>query len=298
MGKSANESLAVGIAFGLAGALIWGTWPVISRLGVQQTMTAFDIVALRFAVAGPLLLPLLMRRGIASVGWPGALLLSAGAGVPYVLLVVVGLVFAPATHFGVITPSAMLTFSTLGGWLFLGDKPSTARLGGLIVILAGVALIGWQAQPSSGDRAWIGDVMFATGGLFWAVYTVGGRYWQVESLHATALVAVLSMIVYLPLYLIFAESRILEAPVSEVLFQGVYQGVLTSIVALLFFTRAVSILGAGRGAMFGALIPGLTVILSFPVLGEIPTWQELAGVVAVSVGMVVALGLFRRQAGG
>ncbi len=137
MEKSSSDKVAVGVAFGLAGALIWGTWPALSRLAVQQTLTPLDIVALRFAVAGPLLLPLFWRRGIAAIGWPAALLLTCGAGAPYVVVVTWGLEFAPAAHFGVIAPSTMLTCSTLGGWLILRDKPSTARLIGLAVILGG-----------------------------------------------------------------------------------------------------------------------------------------------------------------
>ena len=69
-----------------------------------------------------------------------------------------------------------------------------------------------------------------------------------------------------------------------------------SVLALLFFTRAVAILGASQGAIFTALIPGLTVLLAFPLLGEVPTWRELVGVVAVTGGMILALGLLRRPA--
>ncbi|MHA1565373.1 MAG: DMT family transporter [Alphaproteobacteria bacterium] len=298
MQKSLQQSAAVGIAFGFAGALIWGTWPALSRLAIQQTLTPLDIVALRFAIAGPLLLPLIWRRGLSNIGWRGALLLTFGAGAPYVVMVIWGLQFAPASHFGIIGPSAMLTFSTLGGWLILGDKPSRARVMGLAIILGGVALIGWQvlAGSGAGDRVWIGDGLFVVGGFLWAGYTVGGRYLKVDPLHATAVVAVFSMVIYLPLYAVFVGPLIFAAPLSELLFQGIYQGVFVSILALLFYTRAVAILGAGQGAVFGALIPGLTVLWAFPLLGEIPTWRELAGVVAASGGMVLALGLFRRPA--
>ncbi len=103
------------------------------------------------------------------------------------------------------------------------------------------------------------------------------------------------MILFLPLYAIFVGPAVFAAPVSELLFQGVYQGIFVSILALTFYTRAVMILGAGRGAIFTALIPGLTVILALPLLGEIPTGLEIAGVIAVSLGMILALGLIRRR---
>ena len=296
MQKPVQQSVAVGIAFGLAGALIWGTWPALSRLAIQQTLAPLDIVALRFAIAGPILLPLIWRRGSAKIGWPGALLLTCGAGAPYVVVVFWGLQFAPATHFGVVAPSAMLIFSTLGGWLILGDKPTRNRLMGMAVILCGVALIGWQALPSIGDRIWVGDILFVLGGFLWAGYTVGGRYLKVDPIHATAIVAVFSAVIYLPAYAIFVGPIIFAAPLSELIFQGIYQGIFVSVLALLFFTRAVAILGASQGAIFTALIPGLTVLLAFPLLGEVPTWRELVGVVAVTGGMILALGLLRRPA--
>lgn len=291
--STANDGLSAGILCGTLAALIWGAWPVVSRLGVQQSLTPHDITALRFGVAGLLLLPLVWRRGLGGVAWPGALLLAAGAGVPYVLVTVGGLALAPAGHAGVIVPSCMLSFSALGAWVFLGDRPDKARLAGLGVILAGVLMIGWQGLMAGGPGAWRGDLMFVAGGLLWALYTVASRYWSVDPLHATALVSVLSMVFYLPLYLLFGEPRIFTAPLEETLFQGLFQGLFAAVLALLLYTRAVALLGAGRGAIFAALVPGTAVLLAYPALGEVPSGLELLGVAAVTAGMVAALGLHR-----
>lgn len=102
------------VLYGLVAALIWGAWPVLSRHGVQQSLTAYDVTALRFAVAGLVLLPVVWRRGLAGLGWGRATVLACGAGVPYALVTIGGLEFAPAGHAGVIAPSCMLTVSSLG----------------------------------------------------------------------------------------------------------------------------------------------------------------------------------------
>lgn len=291
--ETEHDSLSAGLLYGSLAALIWGAWPVVSRFGVQQSLTPYDITALRFGVAGLLLLPLVWRRGLGGVGWTGALVLAAGAGVPYVLVTVGGLALAPAGHAGVIVPSCMLTFSALGSWLFLGDRPGRTRLTGLAVIIAGVLLIGWEGLAGSGAAVWAGDLMFVAGGLFWAIYTVGSRYWSVEPLQATALVSVLSMVLYLPVYIAFSEPQIFIAPLSETLFQGLFQGLFAAVLALLLYTRAVALLGAGRGAVFAALVPGFAVLMAYPALGEVPSWRELLGVAVVSAGMIAALGLHR-----
>lgn len=291
--KAENEALSMGIVYGILAALIWGGWPVVSRLGVQQTLAFTDITALRFAVAGLLLLPLVWRGGVGALGWPRALVLAGGAGAPYVLCAVGGLTLAPAGHAGVIIPSCMLTFSTLGSWLFLGDRPGRNRLLGLALIMAGVLLIGWQGLSQDAAGAWIGDLLFVAAGFLWASYTVASRAWSVDPLRGTALVSVLSLLLFLPVYPLLGEPKLLVAPFSEIAFQAVFQGLFVAILALLFYSRSVAALGAARGAVFAALVPGVAIVLAYPVLGETPTWLELSGLVIVSLGMIYALGLRR-----
>lgn len=294
--KVEQSTLTMGIIYGLMAALLWGAWPVVSSLGLQnKTLTPYDITALRFGVSGIILLPLILKRGFKGIGLPGGLLCAFGAGAPYTILTITGLKFAPASHMGIITPSCVMTLSTIGGWFILGDRPNRSRLLGLAVIILGVALLGWSGLAITGDNQWIGHLLFVAGGGCWAIYTVAAKYFMVEPLHATALVAVLSMVIYLPFYFIFGDSQIFVAPIEEILFQGVFQGIGSAILALLFYTKAVALLGAARSAMFGALVPGIAVILALPVLGIIPTVIDITGVSIVTIGMVGALGLLKAR---
>ncbi|MEM7225540.1 MAG: DMT family transporter [Pseudomonadota bacterium] len=286
-----RESVALGILYGCLACLMWGASPIVLRFTVQHDLPAGDIVAVRFGVAGLLLLPLVLRHGTAGLGWWRSLILACGAGAPATLINVVGLSIAPADHSGVIGPSSVLLFSALGAWLLLGERPGSMRLAGLAVVLLGVGLIGWESLTNLGVETLEGDLLFVLGGVLWAGYTVASRAWAVEPIHATALVAVISMVIYLPLYLIFGAPTLHEAQIVEILMIAGVEGVLSSILALLFYTRAVKILGAGRGAVFLALLPGLVVVMAIPTLGEIPTWLELVGVATVSLGMIGALGL-------
>jgi drug/metabolite transporter (DMT)-like permease len=272
--------------------LIWAGFPAITKLAMaSDALTAWDVTALRFGVAGLILLPAFWRRGLGRLRWPAALLLACGAGAPYVLLTAGGLAFAPAGHMGVITPSCMLLFATLGSRLLLRDPLHTGRVAGVLTILGGIVMLGWDGLTNHGEQTWLGDLMFVMGGFFWASYTIGSRVWSVEPFHTTAVVAVLSMLVYLPGYAAFAESQLSTAPWTEIAIQAVFQGLLSAIVALLLYTRAVAILGAARGAVFAALVPSFSLLLAIPLLREIPTPLQLVGVVLVTIGMVFALGL-------
>jgi drug/metabolite transporter (DMT)-like permease len=284
---------AKGAVYGVLASLIWAGFPAITKLSIaSDALTAWDVTALRFITGGLILLPVFMRRGLGTLRWPVALLLACGAGAPYVLLTVGGLEFAPAGHMGVITPSCMLLCSTVGSWLILGDKLAPGRIAGVLTIFAGLVLLGWDGLANHGETTWIGDAMFVLGGVFWATYTIGSRVWSVEPFHATVVVAVLSMLAYMPGYAVLAGSRLASAPWSEILIQAVFQGVLSAVVALLLYTRSVAILGAARGAVFAALVPSLSLLIAIPMLRELPTNLQTTGVVLVTAGMLLALGLY------
>jgi drug/metabolite transporter (DMT)-like permease len=261
----------------------------------SEALDAWDVTALRFGVAGLLLLPLFARRGLRELRAPRALLLACGAGAPYVLLTAGGLAFAPAGHMGVMTPSTMLLCSTLGSAWLLDDRLTHGRLLGVTAITAGLVALGWDGLANHGELTWLGDAMFVLGGVFWASYTVASRAWRVEPLYATAVVGVISMALYVPPYAWLAGGDLAAAPWREIVIQAVFQGVLSAIVALLLYTRAVAILGAARGAIFAALVPAFSLLVAIPLLGETPTPLQLAGVAAVSAGMVLALGLHDPQ---
>ena len=288
MQKSATSQA---ILCGMLAAIIWGIWPIVSHLGISQALTVFDVTALRVGVAGMILLPLVWRRGVIGVGWLGAAVMAFGAGAPYVLVAVGGLTFAPAGHAGIIIPSSMLSFSTLGGWWILRERPNRTRMAGILIILIGVLMIGWKSFSTIQGQQWVGDLMFVLAGLLWAVYTIASRHWEVEALHATALVSVISLVVFLPVYLLFTGPRVFSAHPAELILQAVFQGVFTAILALLFYTRSVAVLGAARGAVFAALVPGIALLVSFIFLGEVPNGLEIVGVTLVTLGMFLALEL-------
>lgn len=292
------QQLTKGIFFGLIAAVVWGAWPVISALGVRQSLGANDLTFLRFTVSGLILLPLFYKLRFQGVNLGKGLVLACGAGLGYISLCLYGLSFAPASHFGIITPSCMLTFTTLGSWLLLKERLSTSRILGFAIIILGVLTIGWSSFASgisdpNYPESWKGDIIFVFCGSLWALYTLSSRIWQVEAFHATTLVSVLSMIIYAPIYFLLTEPAILDAPVTEVLFQGTMQGIFTAVLALLFFSKSVNLIGASKGAVFGALVPAIALLLSIPVLNEWPSAVEILGVIVVSTGMFFALGLIK-----
>ena len=77
----------------------------------------------------------------------------------------------------------------------------------------------------------------------WAGYTVAMRRARLDGLHAAAIAAAVSFLLYLPVYAMIAGATLFRAPLIDVALQAVVQGVLTAIVALLLYGRMVAILG-------------------------------------------------------
>jgi hypothetical protein len=103
-------------------------------------------------------------------------------------------------------------------------------------------------------------MLFLCAGLAWAGYTVAMRQARLDGLHAAAIAAVDSLVLYVPVYAAVLAESLLRASVADVALQAVVQGILTAIVALLLYGRMVGILGAIAGAAFVALTPATTAL--------------------------------------
>jgi drug/metabolite transporter (DMT)-like permease len=290
---SSRARIALAVGAGLAAALLYAGQFVISRWSFQRTLTPWDLAAVRFVVAGLLLLPVILRRGIADaagIGWRRALVLAIIAGAPYTLIMYAGLALAPAAHGAVIITGGTPVVSTAIGWLWFGARPSPTRLVGLAVIVMGLVVVSWAGiHGGGGPLTWLGDLLFAVPTVMWGVFTVLARHWRVDPARGTAVVWVLAL-AYLPFYLAIFGLRLMDVPPGELVFQGLYQGLGVAIAALAFYAFAIRVLGVGVASLFMPLVPVFGVLLAIPVLAEIPTALQLVGMLGVSVGMVLGSG--------
>lgn len=281
-----------GAIHGVAAVSIWAGWMAMTRLGVTTTLSAWDIAALRFGGAGLLLLPVVLRRGLAldRLGWPGLVLLVSGAGAPYALVAATGLRFAPAGHGGALIPGVMPLFVAVIAAAALKERFTPQRKLGFGLICSGVLAIAGMEIVLHGGAQSPGHALFLIAAFMWACFTVVMRRAGLAALHAAALVSVGSLVGYCPLYVVFAGDGLLRAPVADIATQAVYQGFFATVVALFLYARAVATLGASSGAAFGALVPVLAALFAIPLLGEIPAGLDWVAIALVSTGVYLASG--------
>ena len=113
---------------------------------------------------------------------------------------------------------------------------------------------------------------------------------KLDPLHAAALVATGSLVLYLPIYLALYGTRLARIPLADFAVQAIFQGVVVTVVALVLYGRAVALLGASGGAAFGALVPALSALLAIALLGEWPDETDWAAIVLISGGVYLASG--------
>jgi drug/metabolite transporter (DMT)-like permease len=287
--QPASSNYLKGAVCGFAAVSIWASWSVITRLAVTTSLDAWDIVALRFGVAGVLMAPILMQRGLARdrLGWRGLAVIIAGTGAPYALVAAVGLRFAPASDGGALNPGCMPLFVALIAALVSGREAfERAKVGAL-------ADIGWRSDYRRLARRSLeplGDALFLFAAFLTACFTVVMRQAKLDPLHVAALVSTGSLVIYLPIYLALHGTCLAQLPLGEITVQAIFQGVLVSIVSLLLYGRAVAILGASGGAAFGALVPALSALLAIPLLDEWPNEIDWVGILLISAGVYLASG--------
>ncbi|MEO8409861.1 MAG: DMT family transporter, partial [Propionivibrio sp.] len=140
---------------------------------------------------------------------------------------------------------------------------------------------------ATGDTLF-GDALILGGSLCWGFYTVLATRWGYSGWTLTRAIAFGSAVVYLPVYFFLLPKQLAAAPVSMIVIQAVFQGVIATIVAMVTYLKAISILGPERAVVFLALVPIVTGIIAVPLLDEALTGWLLAGLVFVSLGSFVA----------
>ena len=286
--QASRIPLFPGALWGLTAVLIWAGWWVLTRSSVTGRLDATDLAALRFGLAGFVMLPQALRHRAAIAAVPKRLILFMvlGAGAPYALVAAFGLKFTTAGNGGALGTGFLPLAVTLLSGLLFGEHASRERYLGLAAILVGAALIANIQHWSWGTRdAFVAPAFFFLSATMWAGFTLAMRRSGLSAMAATATVCVLSGVAYLPIYILFLPHDALTAAPTEVLVtQAIYQGILTSFAALFCFSQSVIHLGSARAAVFPALIPVAATCLGAVALNEVPSVVETAGVVLISLG--------------
>lgn len=292
--KSSNQSSKLlGAVAAVCVVFFWSGWIVVSRLGVTNHLTVYDVTGLRYSIGAVVALPyIIWHRTWRGLTAGRILVLTLTSGVPYALLSYFGLTYAPAAHGGVFLNGCLPIFTTLFGWIWIGQKSRSSQIVGLGVILSGVTLVGYEGFISSGSgMTWLGDFLFLAAIALFAVFMIANRVWTITPGQVLFAVTLVSAVFYIPIWLLWLDSHLTAAPASEILLQGIYQGLVPSVLGISCLNIAIRHIGAHATSIFLSTVPCVAALAAIPILHEVPGLPAWIGMITVTVGILLALGV-------
>lgn len=286
---SDKKTLWRGYLAALCTLLTWTGFSLISRLGGRSVLTPYDIIALRLLTASAVLLPLAARRLPPGAWRDGRLWLLALLGnLFYCLVVYRGFRYAPAAHGAILLSGTQPFLLSICVWLLHGTRPTRPRVFGLTLITLGIACAARPYFNDASAQSLVGDLLILSGSIMWAVYSVLATRWAYPPWTLTCAVALGSAAIYLPVYVCWLPKQLAAAPLSMIILQATFQGLVATILSMFAYLKTIALLGTERAAAFLALVPVVTGLVAVPLLGEDLTGWLLGGVVLVSLGSYVA----------
>ena len=283
----AHSDAVRGLLAALLVVVFWSGFNIVSRFGATASFTPFDIAAMRYGVSGTIALPFFLLY-VPMRDWPRHAVLACVGGLAYALCVYWGFAFAPSAHAGVFVNGGIPFWTIVIMAVTSGFRIARPTVVALLLSTAGLLLIGFESllAPAQGSE-WIGDLLFLTAALAWAIFGLLMRRWQVKPQFGILGIASFSALVFMPIYLLWLPSSIAAASWGEIALQCVYQGVIASMLAAGFYSYAVQKVGAGEASMMLALVPAFTAIGAYLILDEALGLTTIVGIVVVSIGALL-----------
>lgn len=285
--KSRLYPTAVGVICGIVAAGFWAAGFVGVRHGLNVGFSPADLAVHRYLWPGLVLLPVVLRAGIGDldgIGWGRGILLTVLGGPVFAIIGYAGFLLVPLGHGGVIQPSCGALGGLLLATLVLREKLIVSRLIGALIIIGGLLVIAGEGAATIGAQGVGGDLALALAGFMSGAFATLLRLWRIAPMTAAAVISVLSLFA-MPIYwLIGGVAHLSALGWRENLLQAVLQGVLAGPAALYLLVRSITLIGAGRAAIFFSLVPPFVVLIGWLTLGEMPTLLQLTGLVIVLFG--------------
>jgi drug/metabolite transporter (DMT)-like permease len=268
--------------------LLWSAAFAMSKLGLADCPPLL-LLTIRFLVAGAITLSAAAMLGVNwRLGWRDGLVLAA-------LGVVNNTLYLGFTNTGMVTISSGLTaliastnpvFTAVLATCFLGEPMSVRKIIGLVLGVAGVAIV-VESRIASGD-AGIDGIGFVLAAL---VSIVGGTILfkrfapkKTNLAMATGVQTLAGGFALAPFALAFERVGDI-VPTWRLVAALAYLIVCGSVVAFLLWLHLLRIYGASAASAWHFMMPPLGMLFGWLILGEQVSAPDLIGIVPVAAGI-------------
>jgi drug/metabolite transporter (DMT)-like permease len=269
---------------------VWSFWLIVSRVANQSGLTIYDLAAFRYGLAALIAVPLCLYykpwRGLRLVQ---IAVLSFILGPVYILVVFSGFLYAPAAHGGIYMNGVLPLISILFALVLIRVLPSLRQAMGAVLILVSAIALALDASVSSGKDAWIGDLLFLVGALFFSIYMILSERWKLGAMQIIFCGTVVNAALYLPVWCFWLPSGLSDAPMGPLLLQAIYQGFVPNLIGLLFIAHASQTIGTGNTSFILAAVPGGGAILGALILGETLSLIGILALILLTSGLLLSV---------
>ena len=276
---------------------IWGGFTILSRLNLHWHVSAWDLVAMRFAIAFIILMPVLVyKKDLAFLWHPRPIILALTGGLAYCLTVYTAFLHAPAAHAAIFLNGCIPLCTAVAAYLLFKQPFDKHTWLSLIIMLSALALMSYLMLHEQASAFGLGDVLYFLSAVWWGIFTVLLKQWKLSAWHSMASVAIWSALIYLPIYILFIPKHFQEAEPVHLLVQGVFHGVLVVIIATLTYVAAIERLGAFKTGSIVTLAPFIAAVIAVPLLNEPLSPAIMCGLVGMGIGALQPWRWFRKDA--
>ena len=276
---------------------IWGGFTILSRLNLHWHVSAWDLVAMRFAIAFIILTPVLVyKKDLAFLWHPRPVILALTGGLAYCLTVYTAFLHAPAAHAAIFLNGCIPLCTAVAAYLLFKQPFDKHTWLSLSMMLSALALMSYLMLHEQASAFGLGDILFFLSAVWWGIFTVLLKQWKLSAWHSMASVAIWSALIYLPIYILFIPKHFQEAEPVHLLVQGVFHGVLVVIIATLTYVAAIERLGAFKTGSIVTLAPFIAAIIAVPLLNEPLSPAIMCGLVGMGIGALQPWRWFRKDA--
>jgi drug/metabolite transporter (DMT)-like permease len=119
-----------------------------------------------------------------------------------------------------------------------------------------------------------------------SIYMTAVKAWQVSTRDILVWVPWINGLLFLPIWWLMPHV-LPEAPLSDVLLQVIYQGIVVSVLALFLLGFVIRELGSMTSSLFMAFVPASAALLAIPVLNEWPDTLQWGAIGLCTLGLMV-----------
>lgn len=275
--------------------LFWAGNFVLAR-ALHMEITPIALSFWRWAIALLILLPfvysgLWRQRRLLRRHWPVLTLFAVLGITNYNTFAYLGLQHTTATN-GVLLSSVTPVVIVALSFLLFRVPLRGVQVLGILLSLAGVVLIATEGRPVMLARLELnrGDLWILAASLDWALYSVFLR-WRPAGLEAKTFLAAIIAIGLLPLVGLYAwdlaAGHRFALNATNLAAIG-YVALFPSVLAYVFWNRAVAEMGPNRTGQYLHLMPAFGAALAILLLGERLQAFHLVGAVMIAAGIVLA----------